>query len=499
MSERPIGDELDRRLRAVVSEIVEPAVAPESLDDLLVPRVTQGEPIMLEKNPRRMLSPAMAIAAGVVLVAAIVGVAVALLTGDDPLETIDEQPAEVIPDPDGTAGPPLDLRQPDGVPDALFAAEAWSVQPSGENLVALLDAIGGYEALGMGEFEGSFDLVTFDSANPDRLLASFRDPYNDSGENQGENVLISVAGGATTAEPYAAERPHDSANFERDGSIVVWEATRGSRPARREATVIGADGASTGHSRSVFNGSWAADGGSLFTVAPTSAATNSPYAQLILQPATGSNVTLEVEDSEWVNSPEPGVFAAYSDGSSGVRVFDSADGSELAGHVLAGRLLTRAVVSQDGRRAITTLADGTIEVLDTESGDVVNTLGQIDVGRVRDPLQLSADGSIALSVDESGVVRMWHVADGDLILEVQGFVAPHRSLNETNSTTRSSVIESHARRVAVFTFADEARWTVVDTDVRSWVDRACTLGGRSLTEDEREAVGLPLDTSPACG
>lgn len=489
MSERPIGDEFDRRLRAVVSEIVEPAVAPESLEDLLVPRVRQGELAMLEKNPKRTLSPALAIAAGVVVVAAIVGVLVALLDGGEgPLETTD-----------GTRGASLELRQPDGVPDALFAAEAWSAQPSGENLVALLDAIGGYDALAMGEFDGSFDLVTFDPANPDRLLASFRDPYNDTGENQSDNLVISVAGGVATTELYAEDQEHDSANFERDGSIVVWEAGGGSRPARREATVIGADGSTTGPSRSVFNGSWAADGGSLFTVAPTSAAPNSPYAQLILQPATGSNVSLEVEDTEWVNSPEPGVFAAYSDGSAGVRVFDSTDGTELADHVLAGRLLTRAVVSQDGTRAITTLANGTIEVLDAGSGEVVKTLGQIDVGRVRDPLQLSSDGSIALSVDEAGVVRIWHVDDGDLILEVQGFTAPHRSLTEANSTTRSSVIEPHARRIAVFTFDDTARWTVVDTDASSWVDRACTLAGRSLSDDERDAAGLPEGMSPACG
>ena len=80
----------------------------------------------------------------------------------------------------------------DGVPEALFAPEAFAAAPSAAGLTDLLDVLGGMDGLELGNIEGAYDIVTIDPDDTDRVLLSKRDDYirgESNGMNQDENIL----------------------------------------------------------------------------------------------------------------------------------------------------------------------------------------------------------------------------------------------------------------------------------------------------------------------
>ena len=69
------------------------------------------------------------------------------------------------------------------------------------------------------------------------------------------------------------------------------------------------------------------------------------------------------------------------------------------------------------------------------------------------------------------------------------------SYNRKRCTEQPQVSGTHTRGLPG---PEGIVWTVIDTDVDSWIARACAIAGRPLTGAEREAGGLPASPG-VCG
>ncbi len=116
------------------------------------------------------------------------------------------------------------------------------------------------------------------------------------------------------------------------------------------------------------------------------------------------------------------------------------------------------------------------------------------------PVTLNHTGTVAITVGRIGTVTMWWVGDDEPILHLTGSAGPSRQVPEFRAPRTSSAVAADGERIALKLRATPDRptlWRILESDLDTWVELACTLTNRSLTEAEREA--LDLDGVGACG
>lgn len=448
---------------------------------------------------------AMAAVAAVLLA----GIGWAFFSGSGSAETVEPFPGQDTVDESRFDRPEID--GPTSAPASLVAAERFVADPSGETLRKLLRSIGGLEAMTVGVAEGAFDLVSFDPVNPDRLLASVRSGYGEA-ENQDTNEIWTVGSEGITQTVWAPSTPHDFAHFNDDGTITMWVRT--SDPADfapRSAVLLDDDGLAAPISTSspLYASRFAAADGKLFALTGTGEyyAQESSYVDLVVDDGIARTILDSGEAYAWVDLPAPGLLIAYPrDPSDGLAVWSTGSLARLVDHPLDGRPYQRLAVSGDGSVAVAITADGRLESIEVDSGQAgsdqtVDGFGFVDPEGIIPAITLNHTGSIAITVDRSGLVSVWWVGDDEPIATAAGVAGQPRWLAERFSARTSTAVAPDAGRIAVGTPAQPGvpmTWMVVDTDVERWIERACTIAGRSLLQDERDALGLPA-RQRACG
>ena len=235
---------------------------------------------------------------------------------------------------------------------------------------------------------------------------------------------------------------------------------------------------------------------------------NEPYGPLTaLRPDGPVQLTERVDLYEWIDVVTRGVLVAFPGPVDGTDQFlgnvtaawDTRTLEPLADHPLAGRRLVRAVVTTNGSMAVGVDFEGVIQVIDMTTGDVTSTFGRIDVGTARYPLVVDASGTVLMTTskttESSAVITMWHVPTGEAAIEFQ--TATARGLNTPLPFTwdQTAGVAFDTSRVALRTQPrpEGITWTVIDTNVDSWVQTACSAIGRPLTTEELMNGGIDSD------
>lgn len=427
-------------------------------------------------------------AAAVVLTAALFGSALGLFGTDDTESVFGPTEVDGIP-------------RPAAMPPELLAAENYAASPTSRNLRELFIVLGGFEGLSVGEVTGSFDLVTFDPADPDRLLATMRDGYGPA-RNNGLNQQWTVDATGIRQEPWRADTPHDFVHFNPDGTHTMWElAGSGDEPwPQRRAHVIAADGTVIATTAPMYPARFATDGGRVFAL--VTAGTSLTYTTLVASDGDGMAELDSGLPYSWVDVPVPGIVVAYPRSVDlRTRVWDTVTLLPLDDHPLAGRRWQRADLSHDGSVAVGIRFDGRIEVVDVETGTVTGEFGLVNPRDVHQPVTIDPGARMVTTIDNDGTLTLWHLDDGRLVARTRGDSGVLRWVNRALSARLSSAVAFDGSRVALRQPAGpETRvvWSIVDTDVSSWIDRACARAGRRLTVQERADLGPPPGVT-ACG
>ncbi len=473
---------IDARLRAVTEAFAAAAPPAPALEDLLT--LTPEAPSAPSRRRLRH-GPQLVLAAAAVLLAVVLVAALVLDRSDDPPSLITDQL---------------------GSPEALVAAERFTAEPSAAALAYLFDAIGGVQGAELGIIDGAFDLVTIDPLDSNRVLLSRRDDYvrgEANGRNEDENTLWELTPAGPTSALFRPDVGHDSASFNRDGSVTLWapggSVAGGLVP--RHASVLGADGSVIAElPDDVFPQRWAVDGALMLALVWADADTfdghgGGEFDQLVLSHGGGPFEPIPRNGTEWLGVPMRGIVVASAGGpSQATRVWDSATGQQLADHALAGLPLVRVTASADGSTALGVDLDGNLVSVDLATGSMSAPLGTVDVGDVLRPLALSDDATVAITIAQDGTVTLWWLADGEPVLSFRSDAAPPRELDAVAGGRVTSAVAPDATRVVRRNPAEPAvgiSWTVLDTDVDSWLATACSLAGRAMTPAEREDAGLP--------
>jgi hypothetical protein len=393
------------------------------------------------------------------------------------------------------------LRSAGSLPAPLVAAELYRAAPGPQTARSLLASIGGVEGLILGSADGAFDVVTFDPEDPAHLLASRRSSYGPA-ENQAANEEWFVSGGTVVQTLFDPDRAHDVAHFNDDGSLAVWtnSGNTGAFASRTVAVHAGLDVVSFGPvyaSRSVIVD------GTLFALTGSEDyyATDRRFESLIADRG-GRQTELDSGRSwSWIDSPAPGVVVAYPAGDQAVtRAWDTSSLREIVDHPLAGHHHQRVAVSGDGRTAVAATNDHELEVIDLTTGTIAGGFGELNPEGIAEPITLNADGTIAITVDWNGTVTLWWVGHEQPLAVIDGDAGPSRHVAEHRAPRTSSAVEPSGQRIALRRPARSETplsWQIIDTDLDSWVERACDLAGRALTMAERSNLGLAAKP-PAC-
>jgi WD40 repeat protein len=194
-----------------------------------------------------------------------------------------------------------------------------------------------------------------------------------------------------------------------------------------------------------------------------------------LQPV-GGRVDLDRTVSGVFTGPEPDLVFVLLGGNSYATV-------DLA----AGRVLRRVDldvdptwldVSPDGARLAVGTTSGRVGLADAESGEWIQPPSDGHDGWVR-RVSFAADGSIFASSGADGQVRLW---DGRTGAPVAGITPDGAGVwTEVEFLPDGATVIIADRDGAVY------EW---DTRLEQWIERACTVAGRNLTEAEwRDAFG----------
>lgn len=421
--------------------------------------------------------------------------------GDEP-EPVREPVEQLTEEPDVVAADRLAAtRLARTVPPELLAAELYLAQPSAANARALYEAIGQLGGIAVATAVGSFDAVSFDPADPDRLLAVRRSGYGPA-SNQSVNQLWAIDDGRVSQQLWAPGTDHDHAGFDADGTVTMW--VHGGEPgfAPRTAVVFAA-GSEMARTPSVFASRSVTAGGRVFALTGDGDYYSNvdSHQEVVALGSAGAIVLADGGAYEWIDRPMPGVVVAYpatSDAST--MVWDSATLEPMPRHVLAGLRYRRIAVSGDGSTALGVRFDGSVDVIDLETRGIVADFADLDPTGIDRPVTLNEDGSIAVTVDHGGHVGVWAVPDRTPIARFEADAGPLRWLPERLGPRAASAVSPDARRVALRMrpqAGTPAEWLVIDTDPAAWVARACLLAGRGLTPHERTTLGLD-DAPEAC-
>ena len=143
---------------------------------------------------------------------------------------------------------------------------------------------------------------------------------------------------------------------------------------------------------------------------------------------------------------------------------------------------------------------GAIQVIDMNTGDVTATFGHVDVGTARYPLAVDPSGTVlmtALMTSEStAAIRLWFVPDGEAAIEFHTATARGLKTPLPFTWDQTGGMAFDTSRVVLRTQPrpEGITWTVIDTSVDSWIERACSAFGRALTTEELAEGGIEAAT-----
>lgn len=389
------------------------------------------------------------------------------------------------------------VRFTQSIPRSLLAAELYFADPSEEGLRDLFDVVGGFEGLELATAEGAFDLVSFDANDENRLLASRRLSYGNA-ENQQVNEIWELGSdGVIEQALWAPGTSHDFAHFNADGSATMWVHGGGDGFAPRKAVVLTGGFVRTTTTEPIYASRFTTADDTVFALTGNGDyyTNDVGYVDLVADDGTGLTLLHDGSFYGWINNPAPDILVAYPiDGQGSTAVWDVATLRPLPTHQLAGRSYQRSAVSGDGAVAVGVTFGGELEVIDLGTGQSRGTFGEVDVDRVDRPIALNFDGTVAVTIENTGRVSIWWVgADKPISSIITGEGQP-RWVSAAYAPTSTSVVSWDTRRIALSSPASgqtASTWIIADTDTNSWIQRACEQAGRSLTDTEIEALGLP--------
>ena len=421
--------------------------------------------------------------------------------GADPADGPDSDP-DVSPQPglggslDGSADGMVARRVV--VPPELRAAEAYVSSPGRKTLRDLFLAVGGWDGLELGVAEGAFDLVTFDPENGDRLLASHRRGYGPA-QNQTENEVWRVRSGDVLQELWDPDEAHDFVHFNSDGTTTMWRHGGGEAGfAPRQAVVLDRRGVPAASTAPLYADRFAVDAGVVFALTgyPDWYSSGDGYVALVADLGFGDERLAPGDEFGWVDIPAPGLVVAYpADPAGGIALWSTETLERLDDHPLAGRPYRRVAMSGDRRTAIAVNETGQLEAVELATGRTTVTFGRIDVEGVERPVSVNHDGTVAMTVTAAGEVSIWWVGDDVPVASVDGSGGLARWVPSTRSARVTSALAPDATRAAVQHPArpeQPVSWHIVDTDVASWVERACHAATDGLSAPDRTQVLLSV-------
>jgi len=383
------------------------------------------------------------------------------------------------------------------VPAPLVMAELFIAEPSSSRLRALLEVLGGVDALTVASAQGAFDLVRFDPLDFDRLLAAQRRSYG-LAENQNLNRLWAIGDGEIVQSVWAPETPHDFVHFNQDGTTTMWVNGGGGGFADRVAHVLDSDWEPLATTEPLYASRFAVARQTVFALTGSGVYSTDPtYEELVFDDGSTRGVLASGEPYQWIDTPTDGILVAYpttAEGATGV--WDTTTRSPIRLHALSGQPFVRSAISGDGSLAIGATFDGILDVIDLSSGARTHSFGSVDVQGIDRALTLSHDGSVLVTVEKDGTVTMWWVADGSPIFSIRGAAVQPRWLSDVYAPRSASAVAANGARIALRAAAtpeSPTTWTIIDTDARSWLAQACDDAGRPLTEDEAAALGISAD------
>jgi len=390
-------------------------------------------------------------------------------------------------------------RDPDvivrSIPEPLLVAELFAADPGPAKLRDLLDVIGGFDGVTLASAQGAFDLVRFDPLDPDRLLASNRLSYGDA-ENQDVNELWQIGETGVEQALWAPNTSHDFVHFNTDGTVTMWSHGGGPGFAPRSVRLLDGEFGLVASTDPLYASRFSIDGQKLFALTGDGVLgpRNEGYENLIADDGVQQTILAPGSPYGWIDNPIPGMLIAYPrTDSTTIAVWNTLTLDPADDHPLAGRSYQRLAISGDHEVAVGITFDGQLEELVFRTGDVVSTFGAIDPVGIDQPITLNDDGTIAITVDRVGLVTMWWVGEDTPILVAPGDAGQPRWVSDQYAARFASAVASNGSRVALRSGARPevpVQWTIIDTDVDSWVQRACRLAGRPLTPEERRAILL---------
>ncbi len=386
------------------------------------------------------------------------------------------------------------------LPPELVAAEVYRAAPGPDTLRHLLRTLGGVEGVTVAETEGSFDLVSFDPTDHDRLAASRRSGYGPA-QNQDVNEAWLVAGDGTLQTSLLSPIvEHDFAHYNDSGDLSFWthagDDTVTDDFAPRTVSLVTYPYVGDHRSDPLQPSRAVVVGGTLFALTGDGDyySTSRKFESLIADRGRGQILLDDGAEWAWVDNPTPGVIVAYpreDEGATGVWSTDALE--RIDDHQLAGHPYRRLAVSGDLTTMVGVTFDGVLEVTDIGTNRVTGRFGRLNADGISAPITLNHDGTIAVTVDNDGTVTIWWVGDPDPIAVVDGDAGPPRVVSEYRAPRVSSAVAAGATRVAVRNRAQPTvatTWTIIETDPARWVEMACDRAGRSMTPGERVELGL---------
>ncbi|WP_162942087.1 WD40 repeat domain-containing protein [Desertimonas flava] len=153
----------------------------------------------------------------------------------------------------------------------------------------------------------------------------------------------------------------------------------------------------------------------------------------------------------------------------------------LSGHRLK---VTSIAFSPDGDIIATGSDDTTIRLWERSSGDEIDTLeGHTDLVQA---LAFSGDGKQLVSGGEDFTVRVWDVDDG---------VSLGNPWRWADSTITSIAVTADGRSLVAANGEFVVRWAFGE---RGWIDAACRLAGRELTDSEWDELAPNYERIEVC-
>jgi len=296
---------------------------------------------------------------------------------------------------------------------------------------------------------------------------------------------------------WAPDSPHDFVHFNQDGTTTMWVHGGGPGFAPRVAWVLDGERETVFATEPLYASRFAVAHQTVFALTGSGEyyTNDATYEELVFDDGSARGVLSSGEPYQWIDTPTDGILVAYpaaSDGST--EVWDTTTRSPIRFHALSGQPFVRSAISGDGSVAVGATFEGMLDVIDLSSGARTHSFGSVDVQGIDQALTLSHDGSVLVTVEKDGTVTMWWVADGSPIFSVRGDAVQPRWLSELYAPRSATAVAANGARIALRTAAtpdSPTTWAIIDTDVRSWLARACDNAGRRLTEDEAALLGTP--------